>query len=106
VDTVIGVGGATVLAVLALIFISFFAGLFARTNGGKRIMRWSENSILGGIPQYQLVKSMAEGLAKVESAKGVKPVLVSVDGGWQMGYLLEALGSPPAWRYSPTPARR
>jgi hypothetical protein len=34
---------------------------------------------------------MAEGLAHVESAKGVSPPLVSVEGGWQIGYLLEPL---------------
>ena len=54
-------------------------------------MRWFENSLLGGLPQYQLVKSMAEGLAHVESAEGVNPVLVSIEGGWQIGYLLEPL---------------
>lgn len=76
---------------LLLIFISFFAGLIARTTGGKRIMRWSESTLLGGLPQYQLVKSMAQGLAQVESAEGVSPALVSVDSGWQLGYLLEPL---------------
>ena len=84
-------GGVTVVAVLLLIFISFFAGLIARTTGGKRIMRWSESTLLGGLPQYQLVKSMAQGLAQVESAEGVSPALVSVDSGWQLGYLLEPL---------------
>jgi uncharacterized membrane protein len=34
---------------------------------------------------------MAEGLAHVESAEGVNPVLVSIEGGWQIGYLLEPL---------------
>jgi uncharacterized membrane protein len=34
---------------------------------------------------------MAEGLAHVESAKGVSLPLVSVEGGWQIGYLLEPL---------------
>src|SRR4029078_8078440 len=61
------------------------------TSGGKRIMRWFENSLLGGLPQYQLVKSMAEGCARVESAEGVNPVLVSIEGGWQIGSLLEPL---------------
>ena len=91
VDAVVGVGGVTVLAVLVLVFISFIAGLIARTNGGKRIMRWSENSLLGALPQYQLLKSMAQGLAQVESAEGVTPALVGVEGGWQIGYLLEPL---------------
>ena len=91
VEESVGAGEVTVLAVLVLVFISFVAGLVARTKGGKRIIRWSENSLLGGLPQYQLVKSMAEGLAQVESAEGVSPILVSIEGGWQIGYLLEPL---------------
>jgi uncharacterized membrane protein len=91
VDAVVGVGEVTVLAALVLVFISFVAGFVARTNAGKRIMRWSENSLLGGLPQYQLVKSMAEGLAQVENAESVHPALVSIEGGWQIGYLLEPL---------------
>jgi uncharacterized membrane protein len=34
---------------------------------------------------------MAEGLTKVEQSDSLKPVLVEVDGGWQIAYLLEAL---------------
>jgi uncharacterized membrane protein len=63
----------------------------ARTSAGKRIMRWFENSILGGLPQYRLVKSMAEGLVQVENTEGVHPALVSIEGGWQIAYLLEQL---------------
>jgi uncharacterized membrane protein len=90
-DNVAGVGVVTVLAVLALVFVSLVAGIVARTNAGRRITGWFENSLLGGLPQYQLVKSMAEGLAQVESADGVQPALVSIEGGWQIGYLLERL---------------
>jgi uncharacterized membrane protein len=91
VDAVLGVRGVTILAVLVLVVVSLAAGLFARTSAGKRIMRWSENSLLGGFPQYRLVKSMAEGLAQVEDTEGVNPALVSIEGGWQIGYLLEPL---------------
>ena len=91
VEAVVGVRGETVLAALVLILVSLVAGLVARTNVGRRIMRWFENSLLGGLPQYQMVKSMAEGLAHVESAEGVDPALVSMEGGWQIGYLLEPL---------------
>jgi uncharacterized membrane protein len=90
-DAVVGVGIVTVLAALVLVFISFLAGLVARTNAGKRVMRRFEHSLLGSIPQYQLVKSMAEGLAQLESTEGVKPALVSIEGGWQIGYLIEPL---------------
>ena len=91
VEAVVGVRGETILAVLVLILFSLFAGLVARTNAGKRVMRRCENSLLGGLPQYQLVKSMAEGLAYVENADSVTPALVSIEGGWQIGYLLEPL---------------
>ena len=38
-----------------------------------------------------MMKSMAEGLVKVERAEGVSPVLVNVEEAWQIGYLLEPL---------------
>ena len=91
VEAVVGVWGETVLAAVVLILVSLIAGLVARTNVGRRITRWFEDSLLGGLPQYQMVKSMAEGLAHVESAEGVDPALVSMEGGWQIGYLLEPL---------------
>ena len=40
---------------------------------GRNLMRWSENSFLGGLPQYRLVKSVAEGLAQIENAEDLKP---------------------------------
>ncbi len=86
-----GVGAATVLSVLMLVLISFAAGIVARTAVGRRITQWSERSLLGRFPQYQLMKSVAEGLAHIESASGLKPALVSIGGGWQIGYLLEQL---------------
>jgi uncharacterized membrane protein len=37
------------------------------------------------------MKNLAEGVAQIESASGLKPVLVSTGDGWQIGYLLEQL---------------
>jgi uncharacterized membrane protein len=90
-DAVVGVGGITILAALVQVFLSFLAGLISRTDAGKRILRRFEDSLLGGLPQYQFVKSMAEGLARVKNTEGVKPALISIEGGWQIGYLLEPL---------------
>jgi uncharacterized membrane protein len=86
-----GVIAITLLSILILVVISFGAGIIARTAAGRRLTRWSESSLLGRLPQYQLVKSMAEGLAHIESASGLKPALVSIEDGWQIGYLLEQL---------------
>jgi uncharacterized membrane protein len=91
-DTVLGVGAASIVAVLVLIVVAFVAGIVARTSVGKRLGSKFEHSLLGGLPQYQMIKSMTEGLAQVQSS-AVKPALVNVGDGWQLGYLIESLGN-------------
>jgi uncharacterized membrane protein len=88
---VAGIGVVTLLSALVLLLVAFAAGMTARTYLGERITRWFEGSLLGRLPQYQMLKSMAEGLAQLESAEGIKPALISIEGGWQIGYLLEPL---------------
>jgi uncharacterized membrane protein len=88
-----GVAVATIVAALVLLLISFLAGLFARTRVGRDLARWLEDSLLGNLPQYRMVKSMAEGLAQIEDAQNLRPAMVSIEGGWQLGYLLEEVGT-------------
>lgn len=89
--TVAGIGSATVLTVLLLVSVSFAAGMVARTQAGRRISGWFERSFLGSLPQYRLVKSMGESLAQIEASDDLRPVLVSLNGGWQIGYSIETL---------------
>jgi uncharacterized membrane protein len=86
-----GIGTVTILSIAVLVLISFAAGVVARTAAGRRITRWSESSFLGRFPHYQVIKSMAEGLAHIENTSGLKPALINIEGGWQIGYLLEQL---------------
>jgi uncharacterized membrane protein len=86
-----GIGAVTVLAVLLLVVVSFMAGIVARTGLGRRISNWFENSLLGGLPQYRMFKSVAEGFTQIESASSLQPALVSIEDGWQIGYMLERL---------------
>jgi uncharacterized membrane protein len=76
---------------MLLLLLAFLAGLVARTDTGRSVMRWFEESLLGGLPQYRMMKTMAEGLAQVEGSSGIKPALVSIEGGWQVGYVLEEM---------------
>ena len=98
---------ATLIAALILVVLAFLAGLVARTPPGRRVTRWFEESILGGLPQYQMAKTMAEGFAQIEGdAARMEPVLVLIDEGWQIAYRLENL--PDGWvavfvPQSPTP---
>jgi uncharacterized membrane protein len=90
-----GVAIVTLVAALVLLVVAFGAGLVARTTAGRRITNWFEESILGGLPQYRMVKSMAEGLAQIEGGSGMQPVLVRGDEGWMLAYQLERL--PDGW---------
>lgn len=101
-----GIGVAALLSGAILLLIALLAGLAARTAMGRRITHWFEESLLGGLPQYRMVKSMAEGLTQIESGNGMKPVLMRGDEGWMLGYQMEVL--PHDWRVvflpaSPTP---
>jgi len=91
--SIAGIGVVTVLTVLLLVTVSFAAGIVARTRHGTRIKGWIESSFLGNLPQYQIMKSMGEGLAQIDGADDLKPILISFDGGWRIGYLMEALGN-------------
>ena len=86
-----GIGITTVIGVLLLVLVSFAAGLVARTSIGGRISGWFEGSLLSALPQYQMLKSMTEGLAQIEADTGIKPALISIEDGWQIGYILEVL---------------
>jgi uncharacterized membrane protein len=86
-----GIGAASVLAVLVLVILCLVAGIFARTGGGRWITRWFEGSLLGSLPHYQMIKSMVESVAQFETSTDIKPALVSIEDGWQVGYLLEPL---------------
>lgn len=86
-----GIAIATILAVALIVLLCFVVGLFARTRYGRRLTAWFEDSLLGGLPQYQMVKGIAEGMTQMESAEGLRPALVSMEGGWQLAYLMEKL---------------
>jgi uncharacterized membrane protein len=101
-----GVAIATIIAVAILLCVALLAGLLSRTGPGRRITHWFEESILGGMPQYRMVKSLAEGLTQLETGSGMQPVLMRGDEGWMLGYQMEEL--PDGWRViflpaSPTP---
>ena len=95
VESYVGVSGESIIGLLLILLLAFGAGFAASTRHGRRVTRFWENSLLGDIPQYQLVKSMADGLTQVESMAGVTPALVSRDGAWQLGYQLEDI--PDGW---------
>ena len=58
---------------------------------------------MGRLPQYQMVKSMAEGFAQVEGADGARPALINIEEAWQLGYVLEPLDNYWVAAFLPQP---
>jgi len=90
------VGGLVFLVPLVVLVIVLrhamrLAGLLARTPAGRKSVAWLENSLLARLPQYRMLKAVADGFAHVDDTRGLTPVLVNVEGGWQPGYQLEPL---------------
>jgi uncharacterized membrane protein len=101
-----GIAVGTLVAVAILMLFAFLAGMVARTPAGRKVTRWFEDSLLGGLPQYQMAKTLADGFATVEGGADLQPVLVLIDEGWQIAYRLGDL--PGGWvavfvPQSPTP---
>ena len=78
-------------SLVALIVVSLAAGLVARTRLARRVVKQLEDTVLGGIPQYQFAKSAASSFTQLEQSEGLEPVLVSIEDGWQLGYQIEVL---------------
>lgn len=77
--SVLGVSLATVVSVAALLLLCLIAGLFARTVVAQSLVSRLEGSILGRIPVYGFVKSVAEGITGIENDENMKPVAVRLD---------------------------
>ncbi len=92
-EEILGVGVVTIVSALVLLVISFLAGLFARTGVGRRIKDWLETSLFGKVPQYQMLKTMAETLTQVRSSEHLSTALVERDGAWQLGYVMDQVGT-------------
>lgn len=83
-EPVAGVSAAAVLAVVALVAVSFLAGVLAKTEPARLITRQLEEKLLGRIPAYGLIRSMSSELAGQDEAQKYPVVLVSFDDARQL----------------------
>ncbi|EJT84033.1 MULTISPECIES: hypothetical protein [Pseudomonas] len=65
--TIVGGTTLTVMALLALAFICFFAGLLAKTTVAKRFLGALEDRILSNLPGYQLIKDATARFAGLDN---------------------------------------
>lgn len=88
VTSVGGVAAATLVAIAALLLISFVTGLLARTRLGQAAYSTIESSVIGILPQWRMARGFVESFG-TEKGSDVEVVLVPSDAGWCLGLVLE-----------------
>ncbi len=91
VESFVGFETPKLLAVLILILLCFFAGLFAKTSLAKKLVNWLEKVLLSNLPGYTYMKNLGEEAAGIAPAHGQEAVLARFDDGWQIGFIVERI---------------
>lgn len=102
VDSIGGVAMVNVLAVLGVLMCCFLAGVAARSGVGKRIFRYLEDTLLGGIPGYALIKGFTDSMVSGDNvAEGFVPVVARFDDNAQIAFEVERTGNGSVVIYLP-----
>ena len=107
-DSIGGVALANILAVLAILLCCLIAGIIAKGDTAKHILKSVESKLLVAIPGYTFVKGMTDSLnSSEEAAKAFFPVIAKFDDNAQIGFEIERTekgnvvvylpGSPNPW---------
>lgn len=84
--------GRFLSVVLAILVLFLVVGALAPTRMGRKLGHWLELAMLSRLPFYNMLRTLAGGLAGQTDAAAMRPAIVTVDapGLQQFGFILEA----------------
>ena len=88
VTSVAGVSATILVALFAIIAVSFMAGLFAQSRVARGAVEKMETYFLGRLPFYGLLKSLSNDVIAPGETAEHPVVLVRLDDAWQAGILM------------------
>jgi uncharacterized membrane protein len=95
-----GVAAADLLVAAALLGACLLLGLLVRTVVGRALGRWLEAALLNRIPAYAPLRRLAGQLAGDRETLGA-PILLQVEGGRMLAFLVEEHASGEATVFVP-----
>ena len=101
VDTIGGIALANLLGILAVIIVSFIAGLIARHTIADGLVKSLESKVLMKIPGYAMVKGIKSGFDATD-AEGMKPVALQLGSAERIAFEIEKLGDGRSMIYVPS----
>ena len=88
VKTVGGISATILVSLLAIIAVSFLAGLLAQSRVARGIVEQMETHLLSRVPAYGLLKSLSNDVIAPGEQAEHPVVLVRFDDAWQLGVLI------------------
>jgi uncharacterized membrane protein len=101
IDTVGGVALANLLAILAVIVVSFIAGLVARHSMAAGFVKKLETKVLMNVPGYSMIKGIKSGFDSSETG-GMKPVALQLGSAERIALEIEKLPDGRSMVYIPS----
>ena len=101
VDTVGGVALANLIAILAVIVVSFVAGLIARHTMAGGFVKTLESKVLMNIPGYTMIKGIKSGFDATET-DGMKPIALKLGSAERIALEIEKLPDGRSMVYIPS----
>jgi uncharacterized membrane protein len=101
IDTVGGVALANLIAIIAVIVVSFFAGLIARNTLATGVVKKLESRVLMKIPGYTIVKGIKGGF-DTEETQHFKPVALALGSAERVGFEIQKLADGRSMVFIPS----
>lgn len=96
-----GVALANLLAIIAVILVSFIAGLVARHTMAGGLVKTLESTVLDKIPGYAMIKGIKSGFDTSES-EGMKPIALQLGTAERIALEIEKLPDGRSMVYIPS----
>ena len=101
IDTLGGVALANLLAILAVIIVSFIAGLIARHTIADNLVKSLEAKVLNKIPGYAIIKGIKSGF-DASDVEALKPVALQLGSAERIAFEIEKLQDGRSMVYIPS----
>jgi uncharacterized membrane protein len=101
IDTLGGVALANLLAILAVIIVSFIAGLIARHTIADNLVKSLESKVLNKIPGYAIIKGIKSGF-DASDVEALKPVALQLGSAERIAFEIEKLQDGRSMVYIPS----
>jgi uncharacterized membrane protein len=88
-DALGGILVAKALAFLAVVGLCFLAGLVIRTSLGRLVTHRLEQLALQRVPGFNMFKSVARGMAGLETGSELAVALARIEDAWMLAFIVE-----------------